>query len=615
MQKHSHREEIEIKSHSRSFSLLRIIFSGFFILLLSKLWFLQIHEGHKMQKYSNINRLKKRVIPAERGLILDREGKPLAKNVPMAQLKIDINEVNELDLLIKKISPIISWSETKIMRRIKRSKKMHGSYHPIVIKKNLNLDEIQKLKLLSWGDPAFYIEEAGTRAYPLKESGSHILGFIGRASQTEVKNIGIQADEITGKSGLEKIYDKQLRGKPGFALIEVDAHNRISEKNLQSSFSIIPPVKGSNIQTYLDKDIQKAAWKAFHKNDLEMSKEGSVIVMKTNGEILAWISSPGFDPNAFSTEIKPTFWNKFVKRTFINKGLQEHYSPGSTFKPFVALAALSEGKITKDQLIDSPKKISLGNKIFYDHSRKNRGKINVISALEESSNTFFYKLGLEFKIDELAKYASFFRFGQSTNIELPGETKGLLPSSRWKETRFQQKWQQGETLGFSIGQGYLLVNLLQLAVAYNAIATEGLIVQPALLNKIGSSSPALSKVIDTISDRIKKEHFKTIKEGLKKVVQGQKGTARWWNIKSMPFSGKTGTAQVVSMDKKQLFQNCKKLPKHRRHHGLFAGYAPSQKPEIVVVVVSEHSCSGSSGAAPIARDIILAYKKKYKKGL
>ena len=614
---YTQKEEQEIKSHQIDFLFLKIIIVSLFFLLTARLWFLQIRHGNELKNYSNINRFKQQALLAPRGLMLDRDGKILVKNASTAQLKINLNETENLESILKKISPIINWSEKKIKNKIEKNKKRYGIFHPIIITSHLNLNEIHELKLLHWIHPEIYVEEGGARVYPLKENGSQVFGFAGQASQEDLKDLkSIKKGELTGKAGLEKTYNKYLKGEDGIAVIEVDAHNRIStETPLPFQLLNRKVRQGQNLSLTIDKDIQTAAFKALQRADAIGPRQGAVIVMKSNGEILAWVSSPGFDGNVFSSEISKSFWRQFIqknKKSFINKGLQEHYSPGSAFKPFVALAALQEGIITEDTLIHSPATFRLGSKVFHDHSKHGYGNINLETALEKSSNTFFYKMGLELGVEKIAKYAKLFRFGKRTNIELPGEIKGLVPTPQWKKNATGQPWQGGETLTFAIGQGAFLVTLLQLTVAYNIIATEGLVVQPFIVKRVTDGRIQQPTTLDTLTDRLDRHHFKTVKKGLRNVVQGRGGTARWWNLNEIPFSGKTGTSQVISFSSEKIFKKCKLLPFEQRHHGLFISFAPSDSPEIIVSVLTEHSCHGSTGSVPVARDIIKAYNRKYK---
>lgn len=613
----SEKEELEIKSHEMDFNILQAIVIVFSLGLIARLWFLQIYTGEELWRYSNMNRLKRQTLSAPRGFILDRNGEILVKNKTAVQLKINLNYIENLKEALKRLAPIIGESAEQIERKIQIQKKRKGSFHPIVIKEDLKREEIYHLKLLQWDISGISVEEGFLRAYPLKENGGQILGFTGetkkRHSRKKKKVDSVLSGQRTGKSGMEKTYNKYLQGKSGMSFVEVDALNRISPKTIsQLDFLNRKPAMGESVSLNLSKKIQQAAFRAFKRTDSIGHREGAAIVMKTNGEILAWVSSPGFDPNFFSIKMGPVAWNEFLiqsTKKFINKGSHEHYAPGSTFKPFLALAALQEGLITEDTIKDSTRLFRLGRYTYHDSSPRGHGKVNVVTALEKSANTFFYKTGLELGIKKIAEYSQLFGFGRTTGIDLPGEKSG------WslKQNLNSRYWLPGDVVNLSIGQGYFLTTLLQLTVAYNAIATEGLIVRPFLLREIPGKKRGRPKVKDTLTDRIQRKHFKTVKKGLKKVVSGERGTARYWQLKGRPFSGKTGTAQVVALSSKKIYKSCRLLPLKQRHHGWFIAFAPSENPKIVVGVLTEHSCAGSSGSAPVARDIIKAWYKESSK--
>lgn len=618
------KQEFEIRSQAFKFYLLIGLAKLFFFILLLKLGSLQIYHGKKLKDFSDNNRFKKQLLIAPRGLILDRNGKILAGNEKTAQLILHLNSELSIDNSLQKVSQIIQVPVKNLEAIIERSKKINGLFYPVVLKNNLSLMEIHKLKQLYWNHAEIQVREVEKRFYPLKESGSQVLGFIGPISKKEFHKLNKQKrivylGDIVGKSGLEKKYDQELKGKNGFSMLEVDAQNRPSGKiNLHPiRFPQIKPVKGKDLVLTLDKNLQNFALKAMRRNDSIGPRTGSVVVMKTNGEILTLLSEPGFDPNIISSSIDKVLWNQWSakgSKIFINKSLQEHYSPGSVFKPFIALAALEEGIIAKDSLISSPGALKIGRKIFHDHNPSGHGKINLITAIEKSANTFFYQIAEQLRIEKIYSYARLFGFGEKTKIDILGESSGFFPHPSWKEKKFKKKWQRGDTINISIGQGDFLATLLQLTVAYNALATQGLIVQPFIVKKTPLGHINKPFIRDSLTDKIQRKHFVTIQESLKQVVEGHQGTARWYKLPSIAFSGKTGTAQVISLAKHKLYRKCKTLPKKHKHHGWFLGFAPSDKPEIVVAVFTEHSCSGSSGSAPIARDII-RYHLKTQKGL
>ena len=617
----SQRQEIEIKFQTLRFFFL-IFFAGvLFSILLLRVFFLQIHQGEKLKDFSDSNRFKKQLLIAPRGFILDRQNKILVGNKKTAQLTVQLNPERSLEESLQKVSKIVHMPIENLKKTIRKGIKHNGPFHPVVLKEDLSLTEIHKLKQLHWEHLEIQVRAIEKRVYLLKENGAQMLGFIGPISKKEVQSLKrrkriFHLGDITGKSGLEKIYNEDLKGQNGFSMVEVDAQNRVSGKDLSHplNFLKIDPKNGKDLVLTIDARLQDFALRAMKRKDSIGTRTGSVIVMKTNGEILVMLSEPSFDPNLLSSSINKSLWEKWSakeSKIFINKSLQEHYSPGSVFKPFLALAALEEGIITKDTLLNSPGTFKVGQRVYHDHNPSGHGQITVSTALEKSANTFFYQVADKMGIDTIQKYAQLFGFGQKTHLELSRESQGLFPNPIWKEKTYNEKWQRGDTINISIGQGNFVATLLQLTVAYNAIATQGLMVKPFLVQKNPNGQTNKPLILDSLTDRIQRNYFQTVKEGLKKVVEGSQGTARWYKLPSTSFSGKTGTVQVVSLSAQQIYKSCQQLPKKYRHHGWFLSFAPSEKPEIVVAVFTENSCSGAAGSAPIARDIIQYYMEHY----
>ena len=621
-----------------------------------RLWYLQIINGQKFQEYSKKNRIKEIKIPAPRGLILDRNGQILVENLPGFEVTLSPQYNNNLNKTAKEIGKILKMPASKIMSKIKESRIKNGPFHPVKIKENLNLDEILKIKLVRFNHPGLNINEVILRHYPLKENGAQLFGYVGEISKKQIEDYNrkhrgqflFEQLDIIGKSGLEEVMETTLRGRKGTAFIEVDARGR--EMATQSSFFDLKPKKaqpGLNLVLTLDIDIQKAAYEAMNREDSIGPRIGSLVAMKSNGEILAWVNSPSFDPNQFATGISKEIWNRLSNDPFEplrNKVIQDHYAPGSAFKPIVALAALQEKVITPNTLIHSPSFLSFGRRVYHDHNRYGYGNITIYDAIERSSNVFFYKMGINLGVDRIAKYAKLFGMGEKTNIDLSGEEPGLVPTKKWKLQTIGEEWQPGENLSNAIGQGFVLATTLQMAVVYNAIGTEGKVFKPFLLKKLVDNKdkvirgfhPALVRNAsknETIINRqitskekqnnasrndlsvkeafIEKQNFKVIKKALWRVTNAAKGTARWWKIPGVEIAGKTGTSQVRSFSPEHIYDQCEEKPIRERHHGWFVGFAPYKKVEITVAALTQHSCHGSTGSAPIVRDVILAYMKKY----
>ena len=347
--------------------------------------------------------------------------------------------------------------------------------------------------------------------------------------------------------------------------------------------------------------------------------------MKSNGEILAWVSTPAFDPNEFASGITPQLWSTLVNDPFKplrNKVIQDYFSPGSTFKPYMAVAALQEKIITPTTIINCPGSIHFGKRDYHDSLKGGHGNISVYEAIERSSNIFFYKMGIALGIDKMYAYISQFGIGQKTGVELPRENAGLMPNSTWKKQALGEEWQPGENLSAAIGQGFVVTTPIQMAVGYNAIGTGGKVVRPFVIKRIIDNE---GKVVREIQPSVLRDltqtqsngihvdpaTFNVVREAMRRVVQGPRGTGRRVNIPGADIAGKTGTTQVMGFAASDIYTLCEKRPIAQRHHGWFVAYAPAANPEIAVAALAEHSCHGASGAGPVVREIMKAYFEKY----
>ena len=625
------RMDDELKNLSKRIHYAKYIFSIFFLIIAGRLWHLQVYKGPDLRRYSENNRLKRQVLQAPRGLILSRDRKILTNNHLELELLLTPQYSEDIEKTAQAISPIIGIPYQDLSAQIKKSRKELGQFFPISLKNQLNLTQVYQLKLLRETFPELNIKEYIVRFYPKKNQGVHLLGYTGQVSKKQITalnkkfkgELNFKSGDVVGQSGLEQAFEKEIRGRDGLSFIEVNAHSKQVVTRSEFPFDFKPenPISGKHLVLTIDSDLQETAFKAMNRSDRIGPRNGAVIAMKTNGEILAWVSSPSFDPNFFSNTLSNEYWSQLKKnpnKPMLNKVIQNHYPPGSIVKPFLALAALQEGLITPDTLINSPAGIRIGRRVFHDHKQTGYGRINVLQAIEESSNTFFYQLGQQLGMDKMAEYYKAFGFGQTTQINLDREVKGFVPTPKWKEETFNEKWQGGEDLVHAIGQGYILATPLQALIAYNTIAANGKIVQPYVVQSILNSQNETiktfsSRTIKDLSEKIDPSHFETLKQALTRVVHGPKGTARWWKVKNHLTAGKTGTSQVRSFNRANLYKDCRLKPVKDRNHGWFAAFAPAEDPELTVVVLTEHSCSGSSGSAPIARDIFNSYFEKYSR--
>ena len=382
--------------------------------------------------------------------------------------------------------------------------------------------------------------------------------------------------------------------------------------------SVQQPQPGHSLILTLDKQIQEVAYNAFVKT----GRIGSVVVIENKtGKVLSLVSSPSFDPSLFWPKINPENWQTLVNNPLEplrNKVVQDHYPPGSTFKVILALAGLQEGLINENSTHNCKGSLRLGRRRFYCAKRHGHGEMNIIQAIEESCNVFFYKLGIDLGIEKIAQYGRSLGIGQKTEIDITGEVSGLMPDAFWKEKTQKEAWQLGETLNISIGQGFLLTSPIQLASIFSGIANSGPIYKPYIIDKIlneegqaiHETKPQMlrdpSKGFNT-GVTISKKNYQILQKGLFSVIHGKKGTARWYKVPGIKAAGKSGTVQIKKMTTNQLFTKCEELPILQRHHGWFVGYAPFDQPEITVAVFAQNSCSGSRGGAPVFRDILKAY--------
>ena len=626
--------EEEVKEYQSSYTLMYLSVLVLFFGLFSRLWYLQIYQGNEHRYSSEKNLVKKSTIYAPRGRILDREGRILVDNQAGFEAIITPQYAAKLEDTAAAVAPILNLQKDYILKRVRKEAKQNGKYRPVRIKENLNRDEVTRLSRLQLDHPGLDINMFIKRTYPLHENGAQFLGYVGEISERELPVLNrersreerFEQGDIIGKTGLELHYDDRLRGKDGLKFIQVDAFGRETRLNTSGLFKAfrekIDAKAGRHLSLSIDADLQEAAYQAFNLND----RIGAAVAMDpSNGEILAWVNAPSFDPNNFTTGISNKLWKQLMNdpfRPLRNKVIQDHNPPGSTFKAVTALAAVNEGIVNESTTHHCNGKFRLGRKTYHCHLKHGHGQVNLFQALERSCNVFFYKIANQLGIDKIAKYARALGAGEKTGVDLAREIPGLIPDSEWKQKEIREEWQPGETLSNAIGQGYVLFTPLQLATVFSGIVNNGRVYQPHLVKRVLNENDEvveeiqpklLQDVRETASGdfKIQRKSFEMVKKGLMLVNNGDQGTARWWKVPGVEMAGKTGTAQLFNLSADQVFAKCEERPKKLRHHGWYVGYAPVERPKIVVAVLAEHSCHGSTGSAPVARDIIRAYMEKY----
>jgi len=622
--------EQEAKEYLPRYRMLYALIAFTVTIFFIRLWYLQIINGTELRQFSEQNSIKETKIPAPRGIIYDRNGEILVENLPGFEVTVSPQYVGDLNATAMSIAKALNMSPQMVYQLVQKSKRMNGPFRAVKIKENLSRDEIFNLEIIKQDFSGIDIKENVLRSYPLKADGAQLFGYVGEISKRQLPilnerydgKIKFQQGDIIGKAGLEEVLDFYLRGRDGISVQQVDARGReaLSSTNLLGNLAgVTPASSGDNVILTIDKDIQEAAYNAF----TGQGHIGAAVAMKANGEVLAWVSGPSYDPNEFSTGISAQLWSKLINdpdKPLRNKVIQDHNSPGSTFKPLVAVAALSEGVVTPSTVVACPGVMKFAGRPYHDTVKAGHGNLVITQAIEKSANIFFYKMGIALGIERMFKYIDLLGIGHKTEVELQGERTGLMPSSEWKQETIGEEWQPGENLSVAIGQGFVLTTPLQMAVAYNAIATGGKIVKPFIIKKILNADNKVIKefepqVIRDITDTTLPVHVRpdvlaTIREGMRLVVNGEHGTARRSKLPFVEMAGKTGTSQVMSFSADQIFITCMDRPRHQRHHGWFIGYAPADKPEIAVGVLSEHACHGAN-AAPVAKEIVRAFVAKY----
>jgi penicillin-binding protein 2 len=576
--------------------------------IIARLAYLQIIEHRHFSTLSRENRLKVVPIPPTRGLIYSRDGQILAENRPSFSLEMVPERVDDVGSSLAAVADLLQLDEEQ-RKRIGEELRRARGFDSVVIKTGMSEQEVAVFSVNRHRFPGFSIAARLTRFYPLAEQMAHIIGYVGRISEDELKELDTTAYRGTthmGKVGVEKAREGVLHGKVGYQQVEVNAQGRVLRVVTRT-----PPVPGHDIYLTVDADLQRLAIDALAENN------GAIIALApATGEILAFVSKPTFDPNQFVNGISKVRYNALLRssdRPLFNRALQAQYPPGSTIKPLVALAGLETGVRHPDDEIWCPGWYSLqGDKHRYrDWLKRGHGRVNLTRSIAESCDVYYYTLAHDLGIGRLHETLSKFGLGRPTGIDLPGETGGLLPSAQWKRRARNLPWYPGETLITGIGQGFMLTSPLQLAYATSILANRGGRMVPHVVGQI--EDPVAHKASEIgIYERPRlvlndPSHWDSVIQAMAEVVHGLRGTARRSAIGAKyRFAGKTGTAQLFGIAQDETADN-DKTPKHLRDHALFIAFAPLEDPEIAVAVVVENGGSGSRAAAPVARKVIDYY--------
>ena len=607
------KHNVELRNHPielHKFRMRLAISAGFvlilFLILYTRFYYLQVTQQEHYHTLAEANRISILPIVPNRGLIYDRNGKALAQNYSAYTLEIVPSKFPDIEATLDELSTIIEITHID-RQRFKKLMKESKRFKSLPIRSRLTDEEIASFAVNRYRFPGVEIKARVFRQYPEKEIVSHVVGYISRINDKDLEQLEL-AGELNnyrgshhiGKIGIEQSYEKQLHGITGFEEVETDAAGRSIRV-----LSRTPPTPGNNLILSLDLGLQEAAEKAFG------DRRGALVALDpNNGEVLAFVSKPGYDNNLFIGGIDQENWNLLnnsIDRPLNNRALRGVYPPGSTFKPFMALAALELGKRTPEYSMSDPGYFSLPgvDRRYRDWKPGGHGRVNLHKSLVVSCDTYYYSLANDLGIDNIHSFIGQFGLGKKTGIDIEGEVSGLLPSSAWKMRQYNQKWYAGDTISVAIGQGYNLATPLQLAVATMIIANNGKVYLPHLVKQIQNSQTGEienipAKLLNTLN--LKPQHLDIVKSALVDVTRPG-GTAAKASINAAyTFAGKTGTSQVIGIKQGERY-NEKSINERHRDHAMFIAYAPAEDPKIALAVLVENTGTGGSTAAPIARQV------------
>ena len=586
--------------------LVRIAFcvTGTFCLIFIRLFYLQVINGEELRRLSENNCIRLQSTDPSRGMIFDRNGVLLVDNRPAFDLNIVLKDAKPVEQTVKKLSKYINVPESELMSKIENDKTA-SLYKPILLKKDIGRDALAAIEVRKFDLPGVAVDVKPRRHYLERRTAAHLIGYLSEINADELNSgeyPGYTVGDYIGKFGIEKIFESFLQGKRGGRQVEVNVMGQVVR-----ILKTVDAEPGQNLYLTIDLRVQKKA------EELLKDVAGAVAAMDPQtGQILALASSPSFDQNIFVDGMSHEQWDALVSnplRPLENKAIHGEYPPASTFKIITAIAGLEEGIIDKNTTLYCPGYYKYGNRVYRCWKPAGHDSVNVVKALTESCDVFFYQVGQKLGIDRLSMYAIASGLGSPTGIDLDHEAAGLIPTAEWKKRRTGVAWQGGETLSVAIGQGYDLATPLQMLVFISAVANGGKMYRPLILKSV--YSPEGSVILESKKQLVgklpvSKQTLQIIKEGLWDVVNDKKGTAWIAHVEGLDISGKTGTAQVVGRSKERGLSE-EELSHRLKSHAWFVAYAPSDNPKIAVSVIVEHGSHGSSAAAPIAREVIKTY--------
>jgi penicillin-binding protein 2 len=576
-----------------------------FVILFIRLIFLQIISGSELRQLSLNNSIRLQSIDPPRGRLYDRNGKILVNNRPSFDVSIIVKDAKPLGQTIEKLSEYIQIPPEELMAAMKNAKGF-SPYKPILLEQDIGRNALAALEVHKYDLPGIAVKVNLRRNYINNRYAAHLLGYLSEINSNELNSgnyPGSRSGDLIGKFGAEKTFENFLRGKRGGRQVKVNANGQVVR-----ILKTVAAEPGYDVHLTIDQDVQKKA------EALLEGIVGAVVAMDPNtGGLLAMASSPSFDQNDFVGGISRENWTYLVSNAFrpmSNRAIQGEYPPGSTYKIITALAGLEEGVIDPQTTFFCPGHYRFGNRVYRCWKKGGHGQVEIIKAIAQSCDVYFYQVGRMLGVDRLAWYAKAAGLGSPTGIQLDHESSGLIPTAAWKKKRPPyEAWQAGETLSVAIGQGFNTATPMQMAVMTSAVANGGRRYKPMLLEAVKNiDGRLLFKQTPEVVGRlpVSEDTLRLVQEGLLQVVNGERGTGRRIRVNDFHISGKTGTSQVISRkDNDDMPED--QVPAHLRAHAWFVAYAPSEAARIVVSVVVEHGEHGSGAAAPIAKELIKTY--------
>jgi penicillin-binding protein 2 len=584
---------------------MQYVAAGVFALLVVAFWVFQVAQHQKFKEIAENNHQRRLPLPAPRGVLFDRNGKVLVENQNTINIALVREQSGNIDRTLSLLAAATGADEAQMREKV-NLRRREPSYRPIVLIENASFAQLAAFKARRLELPGVIDDPVPARQYPSNDLGAHLFGYVSEASESDLTRpeyAGAEPGSMVGKAGVEQAYNKVLMGTDGDKVVVVNSRGREMAIAHET-----PPTEGRRVQLTIDADVQRATEEGFR----HFGYNGAAVILDPrNGEVLSFTSLPAYNPNRFAGGIDVASWNELMEnplKPLQNRALQARYSPGSTFKIAVAVAALEEGVATPDFRVFCPGGATFYGRFFQCHLKGGHGSVDMRHALEKSCNVYFYTLGKMLEVDRIHKWASLLGLGERSGVDLPNEVKGLVPSTEWKKTTREPKWYPGETISVSIGQGQVNVTPISLATMMMTVANGGTRYTPHVVKAVdegkGKGWEPVPAPPPQATARMKPSTIDALHEGLWMVVNAA-GTGGRGKIVGYNVAGKTGTAQVISLTGAKIAKGKMDV----RDHGWFVFFAPHDKPEIAGVIFAEHAEHGYLGA-PIAKYAMETYFAK-----